>query len=158
MSDRVMRSAAERLLGYRRVLEARDLGEAPERLRALAHDEVRPVRVWVARNPATPPDALDTLARDTDETVRWNVLLNRHTSNSTLHYMAEREASESPDSFVDRSRIAHHPNVAKKLRRELLALGVCRGHALPCSNDVYARVRVWPQQTNSRRTSAMGSL
>ncbi|WP_426513264.1 hypothetical protein ACPPVO_23165 [Dactylosporangium sp. McL0621] len=57
------------MAGYRRVLEARSSRTTTERLRQLADDPIRPVRLWAARNPRTPPDALDRLLQDPDSWV-----------------------------------------------------------------------------------------
>jgi hypothetical protein len=85
VAGREIRSAHERWLGYLRVLEARDANTTHDRLRELAHDVIRPVRLWTARNPNTPPDALIILSTDPDETVRWNVLMNRSAPLQARH-------------------------------------------------------------------------
>jgi Leucine rich repeat variant len=61
---------------------------SPAQLSVLAADEIRPVRLWVARNPNTPPEALDALAQDADSAVRWNVLLNPSTPATALETTA----------------------------------------------------------------------
>ena len=142
VGGRPIRSPTERRLGYLRVLEARSATTTTERLRTLAGDEIRPVRLWTARNWNTPPDALDALARDTDSTVRWNALLNPRTTAHTLDWIALREATEAPAGlFIERGHIVHHPNTPADLRRDLLAAGACRtcpDH--PCTGfEVYRR-------------------
>ncbi|MDG6110077.1 hypothetical protein Daura_31825 [Dactylosporangium aurantiacum] len=62
------------MLGYRRALEARRPATSPTRLRELATDDVRPVRVLVARNFDTPRDALEQLTRDEDDDVRTSAI------------------------------------------------------------------------------------
>jgi hypothetical protein len=62
----------------------------------LAHDIIRPVRLWTARNPNTPPDALISLSASTDSTVQWNVLLNRSAPLRALQIMADEEAADAP--------------------------------------------------------------
>ncbi|MBR7833800.1 hypothetical protein KDL01_11020 [Actinospica durhamensis] len=122
-----VRTRAERLSGYRRVLEARSPQTSVDRLRVLATDEVRPVRLWTARNPATPADALDRLARDCDASVRWNALVNPLLPDEALSWMAEREEGEHGSRwFHERSLIVHHPNASEGLRAELIAAGACR--------------------------------
>ncbi|GAA0909426.1 hypothetical protein [Virgisporangium aurantiacum] len=127
MTRREIRTAHERWLGYLRVLEARDAKTTRDRLRELAHDVIRPVRLWTARNPNTPPDALTILSTDPDETVGWNVLLNRSTPLEGLQAMADAETASAPaDWFIVRHKVAHHPNTSAELRSQLLAVGVCR--------------------------------
>jgi hypothetical protein len=71
---RPIRTRAERMLGCRRVCEARDPATTSHRLRELAGDDIRPVRYWVAVNVHTPRDALERLARDEAETkIDWSV-------------------------------------------------------------------------------------
>jgi hypothetical protein len=114
------------MLAYRRVLEARDLNTSADRLRALAADEVRPVRLWVARNPLTPPDALGALARDEDSSVRWNALLHPETPDDALRWLSEREAARSGTKwFLVRQLVVHHPNASAELRADLAAIGAC---------------------------------
>jgi hypothetical protein len=110
---REIRSAHERWLGYLHVLEARDVKASPDRLRELARDIIRPVRLWTARNPNTPPDSLIILSADTDSTVKWNVLLNRSTPPQALHAMADQEAASAPAGwFIIRHKVVHHPNTS----------------------------------------------
>ena len=128
MYQRRIRSRAEQLAGYRRVLEARSPATPADRLRDLAADELRPVRLWVARNPRCPSDALDALARDEDRTVQWNVLLNAGTPAPALWFLADLEKQEAERSshpwFIVRSKVLAHPNAGWKLKWELLRLGV----------------------------------
>ncbi|MCA2207382.1 hypothetical protein [Nocardia rosealba] len=122
-----MQSRAERLSGYRRVLETRHPDTPPDRLRELAVDTVRPVRLWTARNPNTPPDALALLVIDQDEHVRWNAILNPGVPTDALRPAAELEARMHGDaSFLFRERVAHHPNVSDELGAELIEAGTCR--------------------------------
>jgi hypothetical protein len=111
------------MLAYQRVLEARHLETSAGRLRIVAGDEVRPVRLRVARNPNTPSDVLDALARDEDKSVRWNALLHPKTPDAGLRWLSEHEMAEYgkalPHPPIDRSR----PERSNALRAELLALG-----------------------------------
>lgn len=114
------------MLAYGRVLEARSAECSVDRLRALAADEVRPVRLWVARNPCAPPDALSALARDVDSTVRWNALLHPRTPGDALRWLSDHEAdTDGTRSFVVRRLVVHHPNASTQLRAELFAIGAC---------------------------------
>ncbi|MEV6279432.1 hypothetical protein [Nocardia sp. NPDC051832] len=127
MDKRGVRSRAERLSGYRRVLETRDPETSPDRLRELAVDLVRPVRLWAARNPNTPPDALALLVVDRDANVRWNAILNPAMPTEALRPAAEIEARTYGDStFSFRERVAHHPNISNELRTELIEAGTCQ--------------------------------
>jgi hypothetical protein len=116
------------MLGYRRVLEARNAATPADRLRTLAHDEIRPVRLWTARNIACPADVLDRLARDDDSSVRWAALGNPAMPESGLRYLAQLEAAETwlhpHDWFVVRRFVRKHPNASRRFRRELGRLGV----------------------------------
>jgi hypothetical protein len=137
MSKRVVRSPAERLLGYRRVLETRNPDTPAERLNVLAIDEIRPVRLWVARNRATPPAALARLAQDEDYSVQWNALLNPNLPDSALRSLAQQEAEESNGRwFISRRLIVHHPNVSDELREQLVAVGACECPR-PCGRYAY---------------------
>lgn len=139
VSGRVVRTQAERLSGYRRVLEARSPDVTVERLRLLAVDEIRPVRLWTARSLLTPPDALDLLARDEDSSVQWNALINPHLPESALRWLADLEAERAGSRwFLLRQRIVHHPNACESLRSELVAAGACSCPGL-CGRHVYAR-------------------
>jgi hypothetical protein len=132
VSERIVRPYSERMAGYRRVLEARSR-TTPARLRELAGDEIRPVRLWTARNIWTPADALDLLADDPDDSVVWNVLLNRQTPARTLERLSRREAAKFGDRyFIDRERIAHHPLAPEALREALLLAGACKGCSRYC--------------------------
>jgi hypothetical protein len=133
---REIRSAHERWLGYLRVLEARDATTSHDRLRELAHDIIRPVRLWTARNPNTPPDALIILSADTDSTVQWNVLLNRSTPLQALQAMADGEATDAPAGwFIVRHKVAHHPNASAELRAQLFTAGACQAASSSCGHE-----------------------
>jgi hypothetical protein len=124
--QRVLRTRAEWMAGYRRVLEARDRETPPDRLRVLAGDEVRPVRIFVAMNRATPADALARLSADEDWSVRRCALLNPCTPAHALHEMARAEQRQlAYTAFWDRHFIAVHPNTDPALRTQLLAAGAC---------------------------------
>ncbi|MFI0942743.1 hypothetical protein [Streptomyces sp. NPDC021020] len=139
MSGRIVRTQAERLSGYVRVLEARSPDASPERFRSLAVDEIRPVRLWTARSPLTPPDALDQLARDEDQSVQWNALINPNLPDTALRWLADLEAEEAGTRwFTLRERIVHHPRASAALRAELVAAGAC-SCPRPCGRNVYAR-------------------
>lgn len=136
MARREIRSAHERWLGYLRVLEARDAKTADDRLRELARDVIRPVRLWTARNPNTPPGALIVLSTDPDETVKWNVLLNRSTPLQGLQMMAEEEAASAPAGwFIVRHKVVHHPSTSAELRAQLLTAGVCQPPSTQSCSD-----------------------
>jgi hypothetical protein len=114
-------------LGYLRVLEARSETTAISRLRVLAGDDIRPVRLWTARNRNAPPDALDRLSRDEDHSVRWNALLHRGLPAGALEAMAAAEAAVHGSRWlIARAHIVHHPNVPTTLRQQLLDAGACR--------------------------------
>lgn len=140
MSLRVVRSSAERLLGYRRVLEARNPDTSADRLGVLAIDEIRPVRLWVARNRVTPPAALARLAEDEDSSVQWNALLNSNLPDSALRSLAQQEAEKSGGRwFLRRRLIVHHPNVSDELREQLITAGACECPRL-CGRYAYQTV------------------
>jgi hypothetical protein len=82
------------MAGYARVLEARSLATPPTRLEQLARDEVRPVRVWTAGNPGSPVAALERLAADEDDCVRWLALLNLALSARAVRQIGDEEESE----------------------------------------------------------------
>ncbi|MEV7230308.1 hypothetical protein AB0M79_25310 [Polymorphospora sp. NPDC051019] len=133
MSERIIRGYAERMAGYRRVLEARSTTTSAGRLRELAADEIRPVRVWTARNHNTPADALDPLTRDSDRIVRWIALLHPRTPAHAL----ERIARDHQDPFdihssTVRDRIAHHPHTPDGLRQALAQAGACPNCSPTC--------------------------
>ncbi|MFE9483758.1 hypothetical protein ACFYNM_34850 [Streptomyces spororaveus] len=110
-----------------------------ERLRSLAVDEIRPVRLWTARSPLAPPDALDRLARDVDASVQWNALINPNLPDTALRWLADLEAKRAGTRwFILRQRIVHHPNASEALRAELVALGACSCPRL-CGRHVYDR-------------------
>jgi hypothetical protein len=144
MSKRVVRSLEERLLGYRRVLEARNPDTSAERLSVLAIDEIRPVRLWVARNRETPPAALVGLAQDEDSSVQWNALLNPNLPDSALRWLVQQEAEKSDGRwFLNRRLVVHHPNVSDELREQLITAGACEcprlcgryAYQAPCDAD-----------------------
>jgi hypothetical protein len=121
------------MAGYRRVLEARSTTTSAARLRSLARDEIRPVRLWTARNHNAPPDALDLLTQDSDRQVQWNALRHTRTPAQALERMAREEAVKSGDRwFIDRQLIAHHPNAPEPLRQSLFQAGVCRDCSKTC--------------------------
>jgi hypothetical protein len=125
---RSVRSQAERLAGYRRVLEARSPDVTEQRLRELAHDEIRPVRLWTARSSRCPGDALVALAHDEDSTVRWNALHNAAMPAAGLRYLCEWEAERDREGripfFIVRARVLAHPNTPTQLAEQLRELGV----------------------------------
>jgi ribosomal protein S18 acetylase RimI-like enzyme len=121
---RVIRGYTERMDGYRRVLEARSTATSSARLAELARDEIRPVRLWTARNHNTPPSALDHLMRDEDSDVRWNALLHPRTPARAL--------IRAVDDVIYRENVAHHPNTPEDLRRDLRAAGVCPNCSPAC--------------------------
>ncbi|MGI5238916.1 hypothetical protein [Dactylosporangium sp. CA-139066] len=124
---RQIRTRAERMLGYARVLEARDPATSADRLRALADDDVRPVRVWVARNFHTPRDALERLARDQDEAVRWCASYALTLPEIALRWRADgRQVPAAAQSNGFLHDMVHHPSVPEDLRAELLAAGHCQ--------------------------------
>jgi hypothetical protein len=126
MSERVVRPLTERLSGYRRVLEARNPDTSAERLSVLAVDEIRPVRLWVARNSAAPPAALARLAEDEDSWVQWNALLNLNLPDSALRSLAQQESEKfGGEWFHIRRLVVHHPNVSDELREQLITAGAC---------------------------------
>jgi hypothetical protein len=125
---RQIRSQRERLAGYRRVLEARSSDVTEARLRELAYDEIRPVRLWTARSRRCPGDALVALADDEDGSVRWCALHNAAMPEAGLRYLCEREAegdrSGSTPFFGVRKRVLAHPNTPTELAEQLRELGV----------------------------------
>ena len=129
---RAQRTRAEWTAGYMRVLEARSPVTTPARFADLADDEIRAVRVWLGRNPRCPASTLDALARDEYGAVHWSVLNNPSTLERTLRYLAEAEsANDRPGERlwdVVRSRVLSHPNVGRRLKRELRAVGVRTVH------------------------------
>lgn len=127
---RVVRTRAEWMAGYLRVLEARDARTSSKRLAVLATDEIRAVRVWTARHRRCPATSLDALARDYDVLVRWNALSNVAMPEGALRYLAEVEAAEYEARNLDaryaviRVRVLRHPNAGRNLKRELRESGV----------------------------------
>ncbi|SDS87410.1 hypothetical protein [Actinoplanes derwentensis] len=133
MEYQYIRSAAENKLGLLRVHEARSTATTEQRLRELAADPIRPVRVWTARNPNTPPDAVATLLQDADCSVRNEALYHLRTPAVALELLARQEAEEAeaarlPNTAAKKRHVvAHHPNTPPQLRDELIAAGVCPG-------------------------------
>ena len=115
--------AARRYDGYQRVKEARNQNVPPHRLRELATDPVRPVRLAVARHPAAPPDALAALLNDEDEEVVATALLNRAVPTEAL----AAHAQAAPQSEMD--VVAHHPNAPRHLRGRCSCPEFCFGAA-----------------------------
>lgn len=146
MAGRDVRGAHERWLGFLRVLEARDPSTPHDRLRDLAGDMIRPVRLWTART-------------DPDETVKWNVLLNRSTPPEALRVMADEEAASAPAGwFIVRHKVVHHPGTSAELRAQLLTAGSASLHQrnraamnLPGSLRVIEDVGRWHGRTGRRR-------
>jgi hypothetical protein len=127
-------AAARRYAGYQRVKEARDADVSPERLRVLAADPVRPVRLAVAKHPATPPDALTTLLSDVDDQVSWAALLHRSVPTEAL-----TARFETGDESA-RALIAHHPNAPRDLRGRCFCPDFCFG-ASAFSTPLAVRLR-----------------
>ncbi len=128
------------MAGYRRVLEARDHWTSAARFRVLARDEIRPVRLYVARNPMAPADALALLMADDDTSVTWNALLNPKTPAAALVKSAAAEAKELGTSgFPRRHYIACHPNTPVALQVTLLRAGVCDCRPTCYAETYYAR-------------------
>ncbi|GAA2363147.1 hypothetical protein GCM10010170_059790 [Dactylosporangium salmoneum] len=114
------------MLGYLRVLEARDPATPPDRLRALADDDYRPVRVWTARNFHTPADALERLARDEDDHVRWRATYNLNLPEVAIRWQANGDRKRLGAGYNGWLHdMAHHPGAPVTLRAELLAGGAC---------------------------------
>ena len=110
------------------------------RLKVLASDPIRPVRLWVARNPRTPPDALGQLLHDVDSWVQWNALLHHATPSDALLRLAElEEATYGQRNSLLRSMIVHHPNTSETLRTRLTEEGACRTPGFCAGHDVYRR-------------------
>ncbi|GIE78501.1 hypothetical protein Aph02nite_44510 [Actinoplanes philippinensis] len=130
MVDQHTRSVAERELGLLRVNEARSIDTTEQRLRELATDPIRPVRLWTARNPNTPPNAVAILLQDADRGVRNEALYHLRAPAAALEVLARREAeaAELPNATTHKRHVvAHHPNTPLPLRDELIAAGVCPG-------------------------------
>jgi hypothetical protein len=127
LMTRLIRSQPERIAGYSRVLEARSSDVTEGRLRELAHDEIRPVRLWTARSRLCPGDALVALAHDEDSSVSWNALHNAAMPDAGLRYLCEREAERNRHQtpfFIVRARVLAHPNTSPQLAEQLRELGV----------------------------------
>lgn len=141
MVERIVRTRSEWMAGYRRVLEARSPGTPAGRLLTLAADEIRPVRLYVARNLNAPQEALERLVADEDSAVQWNVLRNVRTSDTALRWMAAQEAAEFGGRYrIRRHMVARHPLASADLRAELLADGAC-GCRYECTEQgIYARL------------------
>ncbi|MFI5846091.1 hypothetical protein ACIA8K_40950 [Catenuloplanes sp. NPDC051500] len=106
MERQPFRTATERELGLLRANEARSTGTTEQRLCELAIDPMRPVRLWTARNPNTPPGALDVLIQDEDHSVRNSALFHPRTPAAALERAAQQEADEAE---AVRHLVAHHP-------------------------------------------------
>ncbi|GAA4258772.1 hypothetical protein GCM10022255_080730 [Dactylosporangium darangshiense] len=115
------------MLGYQRVLEARDPATPPGRLRELAADDVRPVRLLVARNFDTPREVLERLTRDEDGHVRWcaTYTLNFPEMAVRWHANGGQISASGPQLSGFLHDVVHHPGVPGSLRAEVLAAGVC---------------------------------
>jgi hypothetical protein len=139
---RPVRSPADWRLSRRLVAEARSAGTSPDRLRELASEDFRPVRLWVARHPRTPQDALAELCRDPDRTVVWNAMWNPSTPGDVLRRLADAEHRRvGMRGTLHRGVIVHHPNTPDDLRSALAAAGVC-GCPGPCfSRSRFAAAR-----------------
>lgn len=143
MEPQHIRSAAERKLGLLSANEARSTDTTEQRLRELATDPIRAVRLWTARNPNTPPDALALLLQDTDVSVQDNALRHPRTPAAALELLARQEAEEAesaqlPNRTAKRGLVAHHPNTPPQLRDQLIAAGVCRAcPERPCDTAEY---------------------
>lgn len=143
------RSRAEQLAGYRRVLEARNPETPVDRLRALAADAIRPVRVWTGLNPHTPPDALELLAHDEDDYVRRIAILHPNAPEAALRHIAELETLKfGSRDFLDREMIAHHPNVSRALRKALISEGTCKNR-----KECRFTKSIWRNRTLGNRRS-----
>ncbi len=113
------------MAGYRRVLEARSNQASVKRLRELAEDPVRVVRLYASWNYRTPADALGPLLAEDDYLVWWNVIHNPRTPAEALARAVAAETDPEPWS-TKRHIVAHHPSAAPELRTALLAVGACR--------------------------------
>ncbi|MEU8658478.1 hypothetical protein AB0C31_17400, partial [Actinoplanes philippinensis] len=169
MEDQHIRSVAERQLGLLRVNEARSIDTAQQRLRQLATDPIRPVRVWTARNPNTPPDAVAILLQDADCAVRNEALYHLRAPAAALEGLARREAEEAeaarlPNATTHKRHVvAHHPNMPPPLRDELIAAGVCPGRHCGIPAELERRIEFFrrrgggsPYAEQGRQTSAPG--
>ncbi|GIF43923.1 hypothetical protein Axi01nite_82340 [Actinoplanes xinjiangensis] len=143
MEPQHIRSATERKLGLLRANEARSADTTEQRLRELAVDPVRAVRLWTARNPNTPPDAVALLLHDSDPSVQNSALFHLRAPAAALELLARQEAAEAeaaqlPHQTAKRDLVAHHPNTPPELRDQLLAAGVCRAcPESPCTTAEY---------------------
>jgi predicted DNA binding CopG/RHH family protein len=84
----------------------------------LATDEDSGVRCRVARNPNTPPKALEQLATDKKSSVRYRVAENPNTPPKTLEQLATDE------NWSVRWRVAENPNTPPEIL-EVLVSDVC---------------------------------
>jgi hypothetical protein len=144
MGSQHIRLAAERRLGLLRANEARSTDTTEQRLRELAADPMRPVRVWTARNANTPPDALTNLLEDADHSVRSAALYHPRTPAAALALLARQEAEKAeaarlPNATAKRHVVAHHPNTPPQLRDELIAAGVCPGRFCGKAAEIFPR-------------------
>lgn len=78
-----------------RFAEAQSHYTSPERLAELANDEIKAIRLWVARNPSTPQQALAKLALDSHASVRAEVVQNPETPIATL-----KRLRVDPDAYI----------------------------------------------------------
>jgi hypothetical protein len=169
MENQHIRSAAEHKLGLLRVNEARSTDTTEQRLRELATDPIRPVRVWTARNPKTPPDAVATLLQDADCSVRNEALYHLRTPAAALELLARQEAEEAEAAHLPnatthkRHVVAHHPNTPPQLRDELIAAGVCPGRLCGMAAEIFRKVEFFhrrgggnPYAEQGKPTSAPG--
>jgi hypothetical protein len=132
------------MAGYARVLEGRDPATAPERLRELASDEFRTVRMYAAENFSMPPDALELLIRDTDSSVRWCAFTNPAAPASGLAWLA---AQDEPSAHFRYSEIiAHHPGASAELRAAITAAG-----GETCGPECQASIHTRPSWVRHRK-------
>ncbi|WP_433797892.1 hypothetical protein [Actinoplanes sp. CA-252034] len=169
MDYQQIRSAAERQVGLLRANEARSTDTTEQRLRELATDPLRPVRVWTARNPNTPPDVVAILLQDADCSVRNEALYHLRTPAAVLQVLARQEAEEVEAALLPngtthkRHVVAHHPNTPPQLRDELIAAGVCPGRLCGMAAEFFRRVEFFrrrgggnPRAEQGERASAPG--
>jgi hypothetical protein len=90
---------------------ARNPNTPPEALERLANDESSYVRRYVALNPNTPPEALEGLANDEEYWhVRCAVASNTNTQTKTLERLA------NDNDFWVRSSVELNPNTPQYIR------------------------------------------
>lgn len=89
----------------------------PEMIEQAERNTTRqPIRLGLAEHPAAPPVALERLARDEDENVRWAVAENINTPATALQYLADRYQPENV-----RRWIARNENTPAKVLSQLAA-------------------------------------